>query len=80
MVRVRPGRGSRGTLIRTRLSAPSLSSPVRIPAVADTQDIEPVSVIVKADAPVSDVETELGRMNAVELCVARTYPSSQPHS
>jgi hypothetical protein len=35
-------------------------------AVADAEDFDRIAMIVKADAPIADAQTELGRMNAAE--------------
>jgi hypothetical protein len=42
------------------------SSPVGHLAIADAEDIDPIAVIVKANAIVSNPEAELGRMDAAE--------------
>jgi hypothetical protein len=40
--------------------------PVGVFAVFDAEDLDRISVIVEADTPVADAETELGRMSAME--------------
>jgi hypothetical protein len=45
---------------------------VSFAAVANAEDIEPIAVIVKADAPVANAKAKLGWMNAAQtLNIAR---------